>query len=73
MKIVANAAYLSPSEGRVYIGDSEGDLLTVDLGELGYHKWLEPSEFPADLILLYAPGDEVYAYVDCVEVIHVSV
>lgn len=53
MELIPGAAYLSPSEKRVYIALEDG-WARYDVGSAS------PGAVPADLILLYAQGDKVY-------------
>lgn len=58
MNIIPGAAYLSPTEQKVYLAAPDGDLLTL-FEDFSIEEWVHETHFPGDLILLYAPGDEI--------------
>lgn len=59
MNIIPGAFYLSPSENRVYIGRGDGSLGYLRKPHYLVMFCYSSDMFPTDLILLYAPGDEV--------------
>jgi len=58
VNFIPGAAYLSPSKKQIYIGCESGWLLYRSMFD--DESFLTDEEFfPADLVLLYAPGDTV--------------
>lgn len=57
MNLIEGAAYLSPVQKKVFIACEGWLLYRSDFGDESFLT--DPEFFPSDLLLLYAPGDEV--------------